>query len=172
MKGLAVALLPLMLAGCDQSMTAQPGYKTYARADLWPDGTAARPLPDHVVAQGDAARDALATTPPAVTAALMQRGQERFNIYCSPCHGLGGQGDGMVVQRGFPPPPSFASPRLRAVPAQHIVDVITNGYGAMYPYAARVEPADRWAIAAYVRALQAASGVPVAQVPDAPGKLP
>jgi mono/diheme cytochrome c family protein len=81
-------------------------------------------------------------------------------------------GDGMIVQRGFPPPPSFSSPRLRAASAQHIVDVITNGYGAMYSYAARVKPADRWAIVAYVRALQAAGGVAVADVPDAREKLP
>ena len=80
-------------------------------------------------------------------------------------------GDGMIVQRGFPPPPSFESPRLRAVSAQHVFDVITHGYGVMYSYAARVEPEDRWAIVAYVRALQAAGGVTVAEVPDAAEKL-
>ena len=172
MRPVAFAVLSLVVAGCDQSMTTQPRYETYARADLWPDGTSARPLPDNTVAQGDAARAASAATPPSVTHGLILRGQERFNIYCSPCHGFGGMGDGIAVQRGFPPPPSFASPRLRAVSAQHIFDVVTNGYGAMYSYAARVEPPDRWAIVAYVRALQAASGVQAAKVPDVQGKLP
>lgn len=172
MRRAAFVLLTLALGGCDQSMTVQPRYRAYARADLWPDGTAARPLPEHTVAQGDVARDAALANPPPVTAALIARGQDRFDIYCAPCHGLGGMGDGMVVQRGFPAPPSFASPRLRAASARHIVDVITNGYGVMYSYAARVAPADRWAIVAYVRALQAAGGVPLADVPDARDKLP
>ena len=172
MRHLAVLLLPLLVAGCDQSMTAQPKYKTYARADLWPDGTAARPLPDHTVARGDGARAAAIADPPPVTEALLRRGQERFDIYCSPCHGLAGMGDGMVVQRGFPAPPSFESPRLRAASAQHVFDTITNGYGAMYPYAARVEPEDRWAIVAYVRALQLVGRVSLAEVPDAREKLP
>lgn len=171
MRWLALSCAALALAGCDQSMTQQPRYPTYARADLWPDGTEARPLPEHTVAQGDIARDEVVATPLPVTAASLQRGQERFNIYCSPCHGLGGMGDGMIVQRGFPPPPSFASPRLRAASARHVFDVITNGYGAMYPYAARVTPEDRWAIVGYVRALQAAGGAPVAAIPAARDKL-
>lgn len=161
----------LALAGCDQSMTQQKKYNPLARADIWADGTSARPLPADTVARGDGARaEALSQRPP-LTAALLSRGQERYGIYCSPCHGLAGMGDGMIVQRGFPPPPSFESPRLRAATAEHVVDVITNGYGVMYSYAARVEPADRWAIAAYVRALQVAGGVPLAQVPDAGDKL-
>ncbi len=172
MRRLAVLLLPLALTACDQSMTAQPKYKTYARADFWPDGTAARPLPEHAVARGDAARATAIAEPPPVTEALLRRGQERFGIYCSPCHGLAGMGDGMVVQRGFPAPPSFESPRLRAASAQHIFDTISNGYGAMYAYAARVEPEDRWAIVAYVRALQLAGRVALAEVPDAREKLP
>jgi mono/diheme cytochrome c family protein len=85
---------------------------------------------------------------------LLRRGQERFSIYCMPCHSPAGDGDGMVVRRGFPAPPSFHSDRLRAVPDRHIYDVITQGYGIMYPYADRVEPQDRWAIVAYIRALQ------------------
>jgi mono/diheme cytochrome c family protein len=86
--------------------------------------------------------------------ALVKRGQERFDIFCSVCHGYTGDGDGMVVQRGFPHPPSFHSPRLIAAPDQHFVDVITNGHGVMYSYADRVPVADRWAITAYIRALQ------------------
>lgn len=168
----AAPLLALLLAACDQSMAVQKKYNPESRADIWADGTSARPLPENTVARGDGARqDAIAHRPP-LTDALLERGQERFNIYCSPCHGLGGMGDGMVVQRGFPPPPSFSSPRLRAATAQHVFDVITQGYGVMYSYAARVEPEDRWAIVAYVRALQASGGVSVAEVPDAKEKLP
>ena len=167
----AILIMALTLAGCDQSMTQQKKYDAYARADIWADGTSARPLPAGTVARGDAARAAALAERPPLTMALLRRGQERYDIYCSPCHGLAGMGDGMIVQRGFPPPPSFESPRLRAASAEHVVDVITNGYGVMYSYAARVEPEDRWAIAAYVRALQAAGGVPVAVVPDAGDKL-
>ncbi len=172
MTRVALALLPLLLAGCDQSMTAQPKYVADARADLWADGTAARPLPEGAVARGDAAREAAGAVPPPVDAALLGRGRERFDIFCSPCHGRAGLGDGMIVQRGFPPPPSFESPRLRAADARHIFDVITDGYGVMYPYAARVEPADRWAIVAYVRALQAAGRMSLDEVPEAKGNLP
>jgi mono/diheme cytochrome c family protein len=171
-RALILLALSVALAGCDQSMTQQKKYNPLSRADLWADGTAARPLPEGTVARGDGARqDAIDHRPP-MSAALLARGQERFNIYCSPCHGLGGMGDGMIVQRGFPPPPSFSSPRLRAASAQHVFDVITQGYGVMYSYAARVEPDDRWAIVAYVRALQASGGVALADVPDAKEKLP
>ena len=97
-----------------------------------------------------------ARTPPPVTPALLARGRERFDIFCAPCHGLDGTGDGRVVQRGFPHPPSYLSGRLRDAPADHFLDVITNGFGVMYPYADRVAPADRWAIVAYIRALQLA----------------
>jgi mono/diheme cytochrome c family protein len=89
-----------------------------------------------------------------MTLALVERGRERFNAFCSECHGYGGDADGMVVQRGFPRPPSFHDPQLIAAPDQHFVNVITNGYGVMYSYADRVPPADRWAITAYIRALQ------------------
>jgi mono/diheme cytochrome c family protein len=91
---------------------------------------------------------------PPMSLALVQRGRERFNIFCSECHGYTGEGDGMVAQRGFPHPPSFHDPRLIAAPDEHFVDVITNGHGVMYSYADRVPPPDRWAIAAYIRALQ------------------
>jgi len=100
--------------------------------------------------------------PVPVTEALLARGRERFEIYCSPCHGYGGRGDGMIVRRGFPPPPSYHTPRLRQAPSPHFYAVITHGYGAMYSYAARVAPADRWAIVAYIRALQLSEHTPVA----------
>ena len=171
---LALALmLPVALAGCDdQSMTVQPKFRTFRAANLWRDGTTARPLPEGTVARGDLARDAAIATPPPVDAALLARGQQRYTIYCVPCHGAAGHGDGMIVQRGFPAPPDYDSPRLRAAPADHIYDVITHGYGVMYSYAARVEPADRWAIVAYVRALQTSGGVPLTAVPDAKARLP
>ena len=101
---------------------------------------------------------------PTVTFALLQRGQERFRIYCTPCHSELGDGHGMVVQRGFPPPPSYHIDRLRQAPVQHFYDVITNGYGAMYSFAERVRPTDRWAIAAYIRALQRSQHATAADV--------
>ena len=92
-------------------------------------------------------------------------GQQRFNIYCAPCHSQLGDGHGMIVQRGFPAPPSYYIDRLRDAPVQHFYEVITHGYGAMYPYAQRVAPADRWAIIAYIRALQASGNAQLADVP-------
>lgn len=164
---LALGLLCLVLAACDLSMTQQRKLVTYAPTSLWPDGTSARPLPDHVVAQGDAARTAALKVPPPVTDALLARGQERFGIFCAPCHGLAGDGDGIIAAHGFPTPPSFHSERLLAAPAQHFVDVMTGGYGVMFSYADRVDPRDRWAIAAYIRALQLSRHATVATVPDA-----
>jgi mono/diheme cytochrome c family protein len=168
--GLAAALL---LAAChDDSMTSQNRYGTYGRAALFPDGAEAQPLPSGVVAQGDLERDAQSAKSPAVDAQLLARGQQRYDIYCSPCHGLSGDGDGMIVRRGFPAPPSYHTARLRAAPAQHFFDVISNGYGVMYSYAARVEPRDRWAIVAYVRALQESRRAKLADAPEMRSKLP
>ncbi|GAB2783464.1 cytochrome c [Halomonas shantousis] len=151
-----MALLALLLAACDQQqMTDQPKYETYEAAPTWPDDQAAR----HPVA-GTVARDESIDTsvpeelPMPLTQPLLQRGQERFNIYCSPCHSRVGDGQGMIVQRGFPAPPSFHTDRLRNAPLRHFYDVITDGYGVMYSYADRVAPQDRWAIAAYIKALQ------------------
>ena len=162
----------LLLAGCDLSMTQQNKYDTYTSSSLWSDGASARPLPDHTVAQGDLARDTAEKNPPPVTPALLARGQQRFGIYCSPCHGLAGDGNGVIVQRGFPAPPSYQIPRLLAAPASHYYDVITHGYGVMYPYADRVDPHDRWAIIAYIRALQLQRHANVALAPEAEQKLP
>ena len=118
-------------------------------------------------------RDAVDDGPPLLSEALPRRGQQRFDIDCSPCHSRIGDGNGMVVQRGFPRPPSYDIPRLRQVPVQHFYDVMTNGYGAMYSYAARVAPADRWAIAGYIRVLQASQDQPVAALlPDVRKGLP
>ncbi len=139
--GCALAVL-LALSGCDD-MTDQPKQKTYA------------PLVAPARTPADTVRyRERPVTPPPVTLTLLERGQARFRIYCTPCHSELGDGQGMVVQRGFPAPPSYHIDRLRDAPVQHFYDVMTNGYGAMYSFAARVQPSDRWAIAAYIRALQ------------------
>jgi mono/diheme cytochrome c family protein len=171
----AFIILPiaLLLTACgDQSMTQQNRYGTYGKAALFRDGREAQPLPAGVVAQGDSERAEQATHPPAVDAALMQRGRERYEIFCTPCHGLAGRGDGIIVQRGFPAPPSYHGSALRRATAQHIFDTITNGHGVMYSFASRIEPRDRWAIVAYIRALQEAQNAVVAELPDARSHLP
>jgi len=169
----ALLLAILVLAGCDdQSMRQQNRYDTYAPSKFWANGSEAQPLPQGVIAQADAERTRQVKNPPPVDKSLMQTGRENFEIFCSPCHGLGGDGDGMIVQRGFPAPPSYHIDRLRAAPAQHFFDVITDGYGVMYSYAARVSPRDRWAIIAYIRALQDSRHARIADMPQAREKLP
>jgi mono/diheme cytochrome c family protein len=111
------------------------------------------------------ARDEKPVSVPPVTMALLERGQQRFDIYCAPCHSKVGDGHGMIVERGFPQPLSYYIARLRDAPNQHFFDVITHGYGAMYSYADRVAPEDRWAITAYIRALQASASAQIADVP-------
>ncbi|WP_241667076.1 c-type cytochrome [Muricoccus nepalensis] len=167
-----LAALLLGLAGCRLDMVQQRRMDTYAPTAVWKDGTTARPLPEGVVARGDLARDAAAATPPPVTPALLARGEERYAINCVPCHGAAGDGDGMIVRRGFPAPPSYHTQRLRAAPARYLYHVITEGYGVMYSYAARVAPEDRWAIVAYIRALQLSRYAPVAEFADAREHLP
>ena len=159
-------LLTCVGTACRQDMYNQPKYKPLAASEFFADGTSARPLPPHTVARGHLDEDTIfftgknddgtlaATFPMPITKDLLKRGQERFNIYCSVCHGYEGDGNGMIVQRGFPPPNSYHIDRLRQAPPGYFYNVITNGYGVMYSYASRVEPADRWAIAAYIRALQ------------------
>ncbi len=151
-----LALSALLLAACRQDMAEQPKYDGLAPAGVWDDGGAARPLVPGTVSRDALVRaDALARRPE-MSEALVARGRDRYDIFCVPCHGRTGEGDGAVVQRGFPAPPSYLSARLRAASAEHFVDVITHGHGAMFSYAARVPPSDRWAIAAYIRALQLA----------------
>jgi mono/diheme cytochrome c family protein len=162
-RALAIGLV-LLLASCGENMNEQKKLPPYRASDLLRGLAMLTPVP------GTVARDGLpdsAPQPPVITAELVARGQNRFEIYCTPCHGRVGDGEGMVVQRGFPAPPSFHSDRLRAAPASHFYDVITNGYGAMYSYAARVGPADRWAIAAYIRALQLSQHMAVASLSPA-----
>ena len=147
-------LATLLLAGCFNDMADQPKYEPDEPNGLFPDGTTAQPVPEGTVDRAALAREAAAAVPPPVTGDLLARGQERYRIFCTPCHGLAGDGEGIVPQRGFPHPPSYHTERLRRAPAAHFFDVITEGYGAMYAYNDRVPPADRWAIIAYIRALQ------------------
>ena len=137
---------------------------------------ASRPIVMHTVARGHLEEDdvfyrgkigtnLVTTFPMPVTRELLERGRERYDIYCSVCHGRTGEGNGMIVQRGFPVPPSYHIERLRQAPVGHFFDVMTQGYGIMYSYAERVKPEDRWAIAAYIRALQLSRNMKVAELP-------
>ena len=152
--GVAFLLLPLV-AGCNENMVHQPRDDPYGQTELFADGKVMQASPEGTVDR-DAPTRAAAQVRPPITPSLLARGAERYRIYCSMCHGLDGRGDGPVPARGFPRPPSYLEARLRQAPSAHIFDVITHGYGVMYSYADRVAPADRWAIAAHVRALQAA----------------
>lgn len=176
MRACAILSCICLLAACEkakQDMYDQPKYKPFARSDLFADGNSSRPLPqDSVpyakgpfagtssghVGEDDVAADRAAVTaqtnPYPVTMQLLKRGQERYTIYCLPCHSPVGDGDGLVARRGFPHPPSYHIERLRQAPDRHFFDVMSNGYGIMYSYADRVDPPDRWAIVAYIRALQ------------------
>jgi len=146
-------MLVLILTACGQNMVQQPRYDVYESAEFFPHDMAMQAPPPGTVARDTPHRLAAAERPQ-ITRALLERGRERFEIYCSVCHGEDGRGHGPVVERGFPQPPSYLEPRLVAAPASHFYQVITNGYGVMYSYADRVPPSDRWAIAAYIRALQ------------------
>jgi mono/diheme cytochrome c family protein len=150
---LALLALPLLLGGCDLSMQRQAKLKTEAPSALFPDGSSAQAPPEHTMAQG-AQTPAEAATPPPVDAALVARGRERHAIFCQPCHGPAGDGDGTVVGRGFPRPPSYQDAQVRMASGAQLYSVISNGSGVMFPYAERIPPKDRWAIVAYIRALQ------------------
>jgi mono/diheme cytochrome c family protein len=164
-----------MFAACRPDMMNQPKAKPLSESDFFSNRANARQPPAHTVARGDAREDTAFYTgqtngtyvtqlPVKLTRDLMIRGRERFDAICAECHDRTGSGNGMVVQRGFPQPPSFHVDRLRNAPIGHFFDVITNGYGVMYSYATRVEPEDRWAIAAYIRALQLSHDAKVSDV--------
>jgi hypothetical protein len=157
-------------------MHVQPKYKPLDPSNFFDDGRSARPEAQGTVAHGHLRADELLYTgklngepadvfPFPVTREVLERGRERYNIYCSPCHDYTGSGRGMVVQRGFPPPPSYHLERLVKAPAGHFFEVMSNGYGAMYSYASRVTPEDRWAIVAYIRALQLSQHATLEDVP-------
>jgi len=156
MRAALAIVAMLALASCDD-MADQAKAKRYGAAAR--DAATSAPIP------GTVPRETADATPPPLDLALIERGQQRFDIFCAPCHGRVGDGDGMIVERGFPKPPSYHIDRLRRAPTRHFYDVITDGYGAMYAYAARVPPPDRWAIAAYIRALQASQSATPGDVP-------
>jgi len=165
------------MAGCRQDMHIQPRYNPLDASTFFDDGRSARPVIPGTVARGQLRIDEafyagklngkeVDTFPFPVTRDVLERGRDRYNIYCTPCHDRLGTGQGMIVQRGFPPPPSYHIDRLRQAPVGHFVNVMTNGYGTMYNYAARVEPRDRWAIAAYIRALQLSQQAKISDLSD------
>jgi mono/diheme cytochrome c family protein len=173
---IALAAAMLLLGACRQKMANQPRYDPLESSDFFADGMAARPRIPGTVARGELSNNPFLDTgkvggvdgdgfPFPVTAELLDRGQERFNIYCSECHGRVGDGNGMIPSRGFRRPPSFHTESLRAAKTGHFFDVMTNGFGAMPPYAVQVPVRDRWAIAAYIRVLQRSQSGTVADVP-------
>jgi hypothetical protein len=179
----------LLLAGCErakQDMYDQPRYDTFQQSRLFEDGASARTPPAGVQArargdfagsssgrvgaarvQDDLLADRARSNPYPVDLRLLEKGRERYMIYCTPCHSPVGDGDGMVVRRGFPAPPSFHQERLRTVADRHFYDVISRGYGVMVPHADRIEPSERWAIVAFIRALQFSQHAPAAALPAA-----
>jgi mono/diheme cytochrome c family protein len=167
MRRLLTALLIVMaVAGCTRSnMDSQPKYHEYEPGWLFRDGKVLQAPVPGTVARGDIERDNEAAFRPKVTAELLGRGRAEYDVYCSPCHGRTGTGSGIVVQRGFPKPASLHDERLRAADDQHYFDVITTGFGVMYAHGDRVQPRDRWAIVAYIRALQLSQRAALADVP-------
>jgi mono/diheme cytochrome c family protein len=165
MRLLAIALVVLAVAGCDE-MDQQPRYDHYEKSTLFPDGKSLQSPPAGTIARDEPDPASALRDRPAMSPALMERGRERYGIYCTPCHGAMGDGRGIVPSRGFPQPPSFHIQRLRSAPSSHFVEIITKGHGVMYSYADRVTPADRWAIAAYIRALQLSQAMPVAALSE------
>ena len=173
---LVLAALALFFGACRQDMHDQPRYEPLEASAFFRDGRSARPRVEGTVARGELRLDQHFETgriggelafelPLPLTEDLLERGEERFNIFCRPCHGGLGNGDGIVVERGFAPPPSYHDQRLRDMPLGHFFDVATNGFGRMKSYAARVPPRDRWAIAAYIRALQLSQSAELDDVP-------
>ncbi|MDX9976380.1 MAG: cytochrome c [FCB group bacterium] len=177
------ALCAIMASGCDKLMHDQPRYKPFRPSAFFADGMSARPAVAGTIAQGtlhdgdpvftgEQDGQLVPVMPVPLTPELLKRGQERFNVYCAPCHGATGEGNGMIVRRGFPAPPSYHIDRLRSAPDGHFFSVITNGFGRMYEYGTRVPVADRWAIIAYIRALQVSQHATLADVPaDEQAKL-
>ncbi len=165
------------LTACDmQDMYQEPKYTPLQASDSFSDGRSARPLVPDTVAQDQLRTNALFYTgksdgtetralPISLTVQLLNRGHERYDIYCAPCHDLLGNGNGMIVQRGFRPPASFHMQRLRDAPVGHFYDAMTKGFGAMADFSAQITPEDRWAIAAYIRALQLSQHAALTDVP-------
>lgn len=175
-KRIAFACLVLLAAGCRQNMHDQHKVKALGRSEFFADGQGARTPPANTVARGDrrqgvaysgldAANRPVDQMPFPVTREMLLRGRERYNIFCSPCHDQLGNGRGMIVRRGFKQPSSYHIPRLRAAPVGYFVNVMTEGFGVMPSYAPQVPVEDRWAIAAYIRALQYSQNARLADLP-------
>ena len=183
----SVCALAMIFASCKRDdMADQVKLKPYAASTFYADGASARPLVPHTLAITDdietplldipAGLDILgrwqnplpvsATFPFPITAVDLKRGQQRFDIFCTPCHGQNGDGNGMIPQRGFTRPPTYHSERLRNAPVSYFYNVITNGLGAMYPYNDRISSDDRWRIAAYIRALQLSQHAPISELKE------
>lgn len=169
--------LSLLLAACGRNMHDQPRADTYSASPFFADGTSARPLIEGTVSRERGAIDPdffdgqdenglVAELPLALTVSLLQRGQERYNIYCSPCHNYNGNGQGVVVQKGFVQPASLHEQRLLDSPVGYYYNAMTNGFGRMYSYASRIPPEDRWAIAGYIKALQLSQNAFVDDIPE------
>jgi mono/diheme cytochrome c family protein len=171
-----MAIILLLATACRQDMHDQPRYEPLERSTFFDDGRSARPFVEGTVARGHLKSDEHFYTgkvngelvnalPFPATKEVLDRGHERYNIYCSPCHDRVGNGRGIIVQRGFRQPPSLHIDRLRQAPLGHFFDVMTNGFGTMYSYADRITPQDRWAIVAYIRALQMSQNATLDDVP-------
>jgi mono/diheme cytochrome c family protein len=169
-------LAAIACAGCHQDMYDQPRVDPLEASTFFADGMSARPVVPGTVARGQLNEDEafftgresgelVAELPLDVDRELLERGQQRYNIFCSPCHAYTGQGDGKIVQRGFRPAPSFHLPRLQDAPAGHYFDVMTHGFGAMPSYRVQIDPRDRWAIVAYIRVLQISQQATLDDVP-------
>jgi cytochrome c5 len=186
-RALLVGLALWGAAACRQDMHDQPKYEPLEAGALFTDGQSARPLVEDTVARGHLDDDEqfvsgkvngqlTDTFPYAVTAEMVNRGQDRYNVFCSPCHDRAGTGRGMVVRRGFRQAASLHDPRLKEAPIGHFFDVMTNGFGAMPDYRAQIPASDRWAIASYIRALQRTTGGAPAAAPQpspvVPGNTP
>jgi Cytochrome C oxidase, cbb3-type, subunit III len=181
--GLALLVLLVLFTGCRQDMQDQPKYVPLRPTNFFEDHRSARPLVENTIARGHLNADTEFYTgkqgdqpverfPFPITREVLDRGRQRYNIYCAPCHDRLGTGDGMIVRRGYRKPPSYHIDRLRKVADGYMFDVITNGFGAMPDYAAQIPPRDRWAIVAYVRALQYSQQATLADVPaDQRGQL-
>ncbi|QBQ54839.1 c-type cytochrome [Nitrosococcus wardiae] len=177
----------VLIYGCEnvmRDMYDQPKYKPLEKSEFFPDEQSARPLVAGTIARAaggfaspSSGREGIkeiyteareidpvqGDIPFPLTLQILRRGQERYNIYCTPCHGMAGYGNGKVVRRGFPPPPSYHSARLRSIPDSYFYNVITQGFGHMFSHANRVEPRDRWAIVAYIRALQLSQNIQLSE---------
>ena len=174
---LTLMTMLLFLTGCANQMVDQPKYEPLEVSQFFPDERSARPLVEHTIPRdafiedqsiasgrtedGDLVED----IPLEITIEFLEEGRKNYDVYCSPCHGFDGFGEGMIVRRGFSAPPSFHAERLQQAPAGHFFDVITNGFGQMFSYAYRIPVRDRWAVVAYIRALQLSQNASPEDVP-------